>query len=92
MAQEVRAVHLRKDLSTTQEEILPANPSRRYALIANPSDTQAWLSLGVPAIPEECIPLNSGGGNYEINATNLFRGKIYAVSAGASKRLTLVEW
>lgn len=87
-----RAVHLIKDLAATQVEILPANPQRRYALLANPSDTNAHIALGVQAVVNECIPINKSGGSYEINATNLFTGPIYAVSEGVTKRLTIVEW
>lgn len=87
-----RALHLALDLGVTQQEILAINPARRYCLLVNDSDTDCYISLGVPAALNTGIRLNSSGGAYEINATNLFSGRIYAISSGATKRLMVTEY
>lgn len=79
------------DLTATQQEILPENPRRRYCLLVNDSDSVCYISLGTTAAANQGVRLNAAGGSYEITVTNLFTGSIYAVSTGASKRLTVVE-
>lgn len=91
MSFDEKAVHLAIDLTTTQEKILAGNPRRRYVLLVNDSDTNCYLSLGVSATVNQGIRLNSGGGSYEINLTNPFYGALYAVSGGATKRLSITE-
>ncbi len=88
-----RAVHRNIDLTMTQEEILPVNPQRRYALIVNYADVDCFLSLGIPAVASQGIPLTpAGSGSFEINLTNPFHGRIYAVSLGNAKRLMITEY
>ncbi len=86
-----RAVHLNKNLTTTQEEIVPNNPERRYCLLVNDSDSTAYISLGIPAVANQGIRINANGGSYEINLTNPFSGQIYAVSIGTTKRMMITE-
>ena len=86
-----RAVHRNVTLTTTQVEILPVNPLRKYALLVNDSDSTAYIALGIPAAVNEGIRLNANGGSYEINLTNLFNGRIYAVSSVATKLLMVTE-
>ena len=79
------------DLTTTAVLVLEENPRRRYCLLVNDSDATAYLMLGKIAVVNTGIRLNSGGGSYEINFTNPWAGKIYALSTGATKRLTILE-
>jgi len=88
----VPVLHLVKSLTATQEKILDNNPARRYCLLVNDSDSVAYIKLGVPAVANEGIRLNASGGSFEINATNLWAGEIYAVSTGASKKLMITEY
>jgi len=78
------------DSSTT---ILSANANRKYALIVNDSDTVIYLALGAAAAVNSGIRLNAGGGAYEINWTNLYKGAIYGIHAvaGVTKTVTVVE-
>lgn len=85
-------LHRNINLTTTQEEVLGENPERRYALLVNDSDSDAYIALGIPAVANTGIRLNAGGGSYEINATNLYTGRIYAISTGATKKLMITEW
>lgn len=72
-------------------EILKANPNRKYSAIINNSSVDITLILG---------DTNQGGigkgiilnprGSYEINASNLYLGKVSAISASICK-LSFVE-
>lgn len=84
-------LHRNIDLTATQVVVLEESPTRTYALLVNSSDTDCYISLGVPAASGEGILLNANGGAYEINLTNPYRGRIYAVSGGAGKRLNVTE-
>lgn len=84
-------IHLSFDLTATQQKILDENPSRIYAIFVNDSDTVAYLSLGEEAAANKGIRINAAGGSYEINLTNPFTGRIYAISLGAAKRLNVME-
>ncbi|GAI47356.1 unnamed protein product, partial [marine sediment metagenome] len=75
-----------------EQEVLPANPSRTYALLINPSAEEVFLGMGIPAIVDRGIPLLTAGSNYEINATNLWLGSIHAVSKAGTPDLLIVEW
>ncbi len=87
-----QAINLKRVLSTTQQEVLVANPGRRYALIALLGTDEVFLSLGEPATADRGIPLLTNGANYEINATNLWTGKIYAVAKTGTPALLITEW
>lgn len=86
------AVHRNINLTATQQELLPSNPQRNYALLVNDSDSVAYISLGIPAAANTGIRLNANGGSYEINAINLFKGAIYGLSTAATKKLMVTEW
>lgn len=87
-----RALHLAPDLTTTSSRVLGVNLVRKYALLVNDSDSVAYLSLGASAEANKGIRLNAQGGSFEINATNLWTGEIYAISVGVTKRLTITEF
>jgi len=75
------------------KEILPDNPARKYCLIINDNATYpAYIGLGDSAITtSHGIRINVDGGNYEINATNLWTGPIYGIAAAAINIL-VTEW
>ncbi len=87
-----KGVDLAIELSTTQREVLGQNPQRQYALLANPSAEEVFISLGIPATVDRGIPLLSAGSNYEINLTNLWTGSIHAVSKAGTPTLLIQEW
>jgi hypothetical protein len=62
--------------------ILPANPNRQQATLVNTSLTdEVFINYGGMASLGQGITLMRGGGSYEINLTNLYRGAISAISA-----------
>jgi hypothetical protein len=77
--------------ANARTEILNANPNRKYSAFINTSNVDITLILG---------DTNQGGinkgiilnphGSYEINANNLYLGKVTAIAAFASK-LSFVE-
>lgn len=66
---------------------LAANVNRKGALIINISATDVFLSLSGTATLNKGIPLKAGGGAYEINTTNLYRGVISAIASAATSLL-----
>ena len=71
--------------------IIPANPNRQQVTLTNPSLThEVYLNYGSSARLGEGITLMRGGGSYEINLTNLYRGAISAISL-APVNLTGIE-
>ncbi|OLP18080.1 hypothetical protein BST81_13730 [Leptolyngbya sp. 'hensonii'] len=70
-------------LSTGSQVILPANPNRLQVTLINTSrNYDAYLAYGGVAERGKGITLVRGGGTYEINLTNLYRGSIAAVADG----------
>lgn len=73
------------DLTAQSQMILPANPNRLQATFVNHSETQnIYLSYSGIAQQGKGIPLLKGGGTYEINKFNPYRGAIAAIATGAS--------
>lgn len=86
-------LHINRDISTTQEEVLGDNPARTYALLQNDdSVNNIWLSLGVPAVANQGIFLKAGGGAFEITLVNPWKGRIYAIASAASTKLMVTEY
>lgn len=79
------------DVGTSSTLVLAANPKRMDAVFVNDSNQPIYLARGNAAVMNEGIRLNASGGNYEINALNLFRGAIYAIATGGAKNLTVSE-
>lgn len=67
--------------SEEAKSIISANLKRLYAVFINNTSTTITLILGEPnsGSVERGIILNPYGGSYEINLSNLYRGKISAV-------------
>lgn len=72
--------------------VIAANSKRLYAAIINNSSSQVTLILGKAGSGslEKGIPINPLGGSYEINAANLYRGEVCAIST-AKVKLSWVE-
>lgn len=71
-------------VGNTSSLALAANVRRKYACIANASDVDMWISFGEAAQIGYGIPLDAGGGFYEIGPENLWRGEIYVISVSGS--------
>lgn len=78
-------------ISSTSQVILPANPNRQQVTLVNRSLTEdCFINYGDVAQLNKGITLMRGGGSYEINLTNLYRGAISAIAA-SSLSLTGIE-
>jgi len=75
----------------TSTTALAASTSRRFALFVNDSDETIYLTLGATAVLNRGIRLNAGGGNYEINSTNLYTGVVSSICASGSKNLLVTS-
>jgi len=78
--------------SEDAKTIVPTNIKRIYAVFVNNSSTTITLILGEPnsGAVDKGITLNPDGGSFEINLSNLYRGKVSAISAIDAK-LSWVE-
>jgi len=81
------------DVQNASILVLEPNKDRGFAVFTNDSDTVIYLRLGQEAAVNTGIRLNALGGLYEINRTNMFKGLVYAISAGGAvnKRLCCQE-
>ncbi|MDX2254678.1 MAG: hypothetical protein NW214_04100 [Pseudanabaenaceae cyanobacterium bins.39] len=78
-------------VGSTSQVILPVNPNRQQVTLVNRSLTEEiFINYGGMAELNRGITLMRGGGSYEINFSNLYRGAISAISA-ASANLTGIE-
>lgn len=80
------------DVGDSSTTVRAANAERRYLLLVNDSDTEIYVALGVAAVLNQGIRLNSEGGWYEmLEGQNLYAGAVYAIASAADKRLTYQE-
>ena len=80
------------DVTTADQEAVPANKARTGLFIVNISDTRIHVQLGRPATVTTSIPINAAGGALELNKSNLFRGSIHVIHGGTgNKRLCIVQ-
>lgn len=81
-----------QDLATASVEVLSANPARTAAFFTNDSGVAIYLALGAAAVANKGIRLNSNGGAFEINKSNLWRGAVNAIAAsGTGNTLCITE-
>lgn len=71
--------------------ILPANSNRLQLTLVNAGTNRIWLSYGPLARSGQGITLMPGGGSYEINRTNPYKGAIAAISENTGSTLTGLE-
>jgi hypothetical protein len=68
-------------INSTSRIIIPANPDRQQVTLVNSSLTDdCFINYGSSAELGKGITLMRGGGSYEINLSNLYRGAISAIS------------
>lgn len=75
--------------SATSTVVLPLDLGRKYAVFVNDGSNDIYLFLGSPAVAGEGIRLNSGGGAYEINELNLYKGIVTAIATSSTSTLTV---
>lgn len=78
-------------VQNTSTVVLEANPSRTCAYLVNNSDADIYINFDRPAVTTAGVVLKASGGCLEINFTNPFYGKLYAIAAVAGKDLYFVE-
>jgi len=97
---ELEATRLRRTATATPTKIsvgsssstiLAANANRNFAVFVNDSDENIYISLSGTAVMNEGIRLNSNGGAYEINQTNMYTGIIKGICSSGSKNITVTE-
>lgn len=71
--------------------VVAENTKRAGLILVNDSDTTIFLALGFAAVLNKGIRLNSAGGVYEINWTNMSHQSVNAISSVAGKNLTVLE-
>lgn len=88
----IEVSHSKLAITATSGQVLAANLNRKYALLANDSDTTIYLGLGVTAVAGEGIPLNPHGGSYEMSSAigNLYTGVINAIHSGTGNKNLLI--
>lgn len=73
------------DVGAQSQIIMPANPNRLQATFVNSSTTHdVFLSYGGQAQSGRGIALLKGGGTYEINKFNPYKGAISAIATGTA--------
>jgi len=78
------------NVAATSTLILAANSDRKYAAIVNDSDKDIYLGIGAAAVLHKGIPLNAGGGSYEITWANLYTGALYGIHGGTGNKVVTV--
>lgn len=76
---------------STSTLILESNQMRKTAVITNDSDNIVYLSFGTDAKVGAGIRLNDGGGSYEINQQNMFKGNVFAISDGVFSNVCILQ-
>ncbi len=72
--------------------VAASNKHRTAFWIVNTSAVAMNIGLGWPAVVGRGIHLNAGGGAFELNKTNLFKGDIYIIGAsGTGNVFTALE-
>lgn len=71
-------------------EVAAPNANRRYMLVQNLDAAVMYISLGSALSGAAGILLTASGGAFEMNATNLYLGRVFAYSAGGGD-ISVVE-
>lgn len=78
-------------VGTVSTVLLAANTSRKYALITNNSGATLYINYGTAAVLNEGMRLNSNGGNFEINWSNLCRDQIRGINSAVAGTVLVIE-
>jgi len=79
------------DITTTSGTALAANTSRGDAVLTNYGAVGCFLARGATAVVGQGIYLAPNGGYYNIDANNLYRGVISAITASGTTTLSISE-
>lgn len=73
----------------TRQQVMAANTSRKYLVVANPSDTTMYIKIGANAVSGEGIPIYPGGA-YEPGPF-IPTGTVDIICATTGKKFTAYE-
>lgn len=82
--------HSTLGVTTSSQQALASNSSRRFAYIQNDSDTTIYCNLGSTAVANQGIRLNASGGYFEINSTDSYTGAINCIHGGTGTKTLLI--
>ena len=84
--------HTSIDVGTTSTTACGKNPSSRYRLLVNISDTDMFLSMNGEAALSKGVKLYANGGSYEMGIKwgNLYAGACYIIHGGSGNKTLLV--
>lgn len=84
--------HTAVNVTTKTTVIISANPSRKWLLLVNDSDTPIWVNLGAAAKIHEGIRINANGGSLELSSVHdcLYLGAVNGMHASANNKVMLV--
>lgn len=79
------------NVTTGSTVVLVANKHRTLATFCNDSDEVIWIKLGQDAAVSTGIRLNAAGGAFELNKTNMFKGRVSAIHGGTGNKVLCIE-
>lgn len=79
------------DIYPVSTTVIALNSSRKYAEFTNDASQIIYLSESSSASLHKGVRLNSDGGSYEINSTNLYKGVVSAICMSGIGTLTFIE-
>ncbi|GAI03445.1 unnamed protein product [marine sediment metagenome] len=71
--------------------VLTPNKFRTAAFFTNDSDVVIYLRLGQNAAVHTGIRLNAEGGSFEINLSNLWKGRVSAIHGGTGNKVLCIQ-
>lgn len=77
--------------TTTNGAVLAANAKRRSAVFVNNGTVDVFMTRGATAAVNQGILLKGGGGSYEINSTNLYKGVVSCITASGTAQIAVEE-
>ncbi|GAI08311.1 unnamed protein product [marine sediment metagenome] len=79
------------NIAITAADVLVPNKFRTAAFFTNDSDEVIYLRLGQDSALNTGIRLNAAGGAFEINLTNLWKGRVSAIHGGTGNKVLCIQ-
>jgi len=86
-----KANDLTADVTVASTIVLAANKHRTTVIFTNDSDSTIYLKLGQDAAVNTGIRLNAAGGAFELNKSNMFKGRVSAIHGGSGNKVLCIE-
>lgn len=75
----------------TAQQVMGENPTRKYLLFTNVSDTDMWLNFGVAAVKDSPSFLVKAGGGSLVMEGSFVSSELLSVIGAAGKKFTAKE-